>query len=126
MDYGKYVVVYHGVPVLRLNANLAKAQGVTDTELAEIADLHCQRLNIVASMESETDPAELKKLFADWTENQYLLQDKWHFKRSANYHKWWDVPHCTCPKLDNDDAYPSGDYFTHLQCPIHGSEDALS
>ena len=51
-----------------------------------------------------------------WTDIQYKLQDAWGFERDSNYHRFWDLPHCTCPVMDNNDAYPTKYTMVHSGC----------
>lgn len=52
-------------------------------------------------------------------EIEFTLQDLWGFERDKKFHKFWELPGCECPKMDNDDAYPHGRYIYSLGCPIH-------
>ena len=61
-----------------------------------------------------------KKLYVTWYELNLALQDLWNFEYDPNYIKWWKYPKCTCPKLDNEDAYPTGYYVIDNNCPVHG------
>lgn len=67
---------------------------------------------------SMSDVRKLKKLLSDWTEVNNVMQDVWGFEINSNNHASWRLPHCTCPKMDNDDFYPTMTYFT-MGCPIH-------
>lgn len=55
----------------------------------------------------------------EWVSNEYKLQDLWGFERNPNFHKFWEMEGCTCPKLDNEDEYPYRN-FVNTSCPIHG------
>ena len=44
------------------------------------------------------------------------------FEENLNYYKFWNVPFCSCAKMDCEDAYPSGRYYVNLECPVHGEK----
>ena len=56
----------------------------------------------------------------EWEHNEYILQELWGFSLNPNYHMFWEMEGCTCPKYDNLDAYPYGYYVMNAECPIHG------
>lgn len=59
-------------------------------------------------------------LLKAWTDINFALQSLWGFRRDQRYHKFWTVPRCTCPQLDNEDSYPTGYYIFNSECPLHG------
>jgi hypothetical protein len=55
---------------------------------------------------------------------EYRLQYLWGFPMDKNYHKYWfEVPGCTCPKLDNHDMIGSSRAVFNMTCPFHGIGD---
>ena len=62
----------------------------------------------------------VKEYLELWTQNEYSLQELWGFPKDPNYHKFWEMAGCTCPKMDNEDAYPTGYYIRVGDCPLHG------
>jgi len=53
------------------------------------------------------------------TECEFNLQESWGFPRNINFHKFWERPGCSCPRLDNEDLYPSGPYYRCSDCQLH-------
>ena len=106
---------------IRLNERLILQQNLSESEVAEILRLHEYKLTIRAKMKAlPPDNPKIKAYAKDLEQVEFLLQDAWKFERNIHYHKFWEAPHCTCPKMDNDDAWPSGHYVRHLGCPVHG------
>ena len=106
---------------IRLNERLILQQNLSESEVAEILRLHEYKLTIRAKMKAlPPDNPKIKAYAKDLEQVEFLLQDAWKFERNINYHKFWEAPHCNCPKMDNDDAWPSGHYVRHLGCPVHG------
>ena len=113
------LVVWHkGKETLMLNKRLLDQQNCW-TNLEAIKACHSEKLHIYDEM-NETDDTGLLMLFdALLTQIEYELQGLWGFPLDIKYHRFWERPKCTCPKLDNADWYPvrqviSGD------CPLHG------
>ena len=114
-----YLTVYFNEkPVLVLNGRLLEKQKAWDN-LDEIKSTHIKRLLIEEKMKNTDNPSELKELFEDWTDYQFVLQSLWGFKLCANFHKFWEVPKCKCPVMDNKDRYPISRVINQ-ECPVHG------
>ena len=88
--------------------------------LKKIKELHIKRYELYDKINSEVDSKKLEMLGKDSTELEFQLQELWNFKRDINFHRFWDLPKCRCPKLDNDDTYPFGFYVVSGDCPLHG------
>lgn len=61
-----------------------------------------------------------RTLYPLWYKNEKTLQKMWGFEDNETYIKFWQYPYCACPKMDNNDSYPSGHYYINGNCPIHG------
>lgn len=106
---------------VRLNGRLILQQNLSESEVDHILRLHEYKLTVRAKMKAlPSDNPKIKDYAADLEQIEFLLQDAWKFERNINYHKFWEAPHCTCPKMDNDDAWPSGYYVRNFGCPVHG------
>lgn len=89
--------------------------------LDQIKELHIKRLELYDRIKKEKLPEALKALAEESTEIEFKLQELWKFKRNRDFHKFWELPKCECPVLDNDDRYPYGYYVITCTCPLHGS-----
>jgi len=114
-----YTVYFNGEPITRLNDALVQ-QGITDEGLEELKRLHQDRLLTEQFMEGTDDPKKLKALFEVWTNIQYSLQMAWGFPEDANYHRFWEVPKCACPPIDNSERLGTPYKIVDSACPIHG------
>ena len=107
------------------NPELVKRMKVPLKNVMTIDRLHMIVDELISDMK-KTDPksAEFKELLQKWRQVQFELQQLWSFK--VDQGKWCEyrLPHCSCPKLDNDDMgyhmYFSGD------CPVHADLDLSS
>ena len=84
---------------------------------------HLLREYLEKEMKQDIGIIELKDTYNKWFENEKNLQKLWGFPEDENYIRWWWVPKCTCPKLDNDDNYPIGYYTTSMYCPLRGNQE---
>jgi len=110
------VVEYYGEEVMLLNKRLLDQQNAWGN-LQLLKDLHWERIRIERTM-PKLD-ANKTLLLEQWTENQFALQRAWGFPEDAKFHRFWDIPSCGCPKMDNNDAYPTGYYTKSAACILH-------
>lgn len=103
-----------------INRRLAIQKNLSLEQISVIENLHVLRDKLFNVMQNETDIDKLKDMDKQCTDIEFKLQDAWNFDENSNYHKFWYRPHCTCPKIDNDDAYPTGYYVRNNNCPLHG------
>lgn len=108
---------------IRLNRRLIERQQLTQEEVNVIARLHDKKHRIFDRMEREAVPHRLRALANEVKDIEFDLQEAWRFERNAAFHEFWNVPKCTCPKLDNIDCKGSGRMFFAVSCPIHGDVD---
>lgn len=112
-------VVYKGVKVTRLNPRLVAQKNLSEEEVEHIKRLHVVRLEIEDHMR-EAPEVDLKALYADWHDNQQYLQEAWKFPKNDNFIRFWEVPRCTCPKMDNEERCGVGHFIVSCNCPVHG------
>lgn len=115
----RLVVSHKGKEVLMLNKDLLDRQNCWEN-LEHIKAGHRARLELEDKMKATDDQALLKALDRAYTEVEFRLQDFWGFDRNINFHKFWNRPKCQCPRMDNEDAYPTGYYVRTDSCPLHG------
>jgi hypothetical protein len=101
------------------NTTLAKRQGVDETACKVINHLHILRDYLNDSVAYEDDADHKKAIYSLWFENEKLLQKLWNFPEDENYIKFWTFSACSCPKEDNEERFPIGNYIQHSSCPIH-------
>lgn len=53
------------------------------------------------------------------TDIEFNIQTLYGIDEDINYHRFWEIPKCTCPKIDNSLKFPKGDYDYDEECPIH-------
>lgn len=92
---------------------------LTQEQVDVILALHEERLNIEEAMQTASG-LQLKHLNVAWMTNQGYLQLYWGFERDERFIRFWEVPGCTYPAIDNSEAWPTGYYSISGACPIHG------
>lgn len=114
----KYSCFYLGRE-LRINKSLAEEKGLTDDALLKIQELYFLR-EATKDLMAKVENLDLLPGLADvLTDLEFQLQDLWGFGRNPNYHNWFDVPRCTCPKMDNKDSLGSSTRYHDGICPVH-------
>lgn len=120
MEKRRSSVYHNGKFVYSLNEKLAERQGVTDQEMINLVDLHQEKLSIFSQMEAISDRAELRRMAGLVEGIEFEMQKNWHFPQDATFHEWYNVPNCTCPKMDNEDRRGTSYRVVDAKCPIHG------
>ena len=118
-DNLKEYIVKYGDYETCINRDLLVTQGV-EKNLETIKDLHLAKFKIFDKIENTDDKDELKKYAYELNHIEFNLQEAWGFPRSNNYHKFWLMPKCKCPKMDNEERYPGAFYVVNASCPLHG------
>lgn len=105
---------------IKLNETLIAKCGLSPFAVAEIIQLHWRRKAVMGVME-EAEKSDLKRLAAMITKIDFKLQKLWGFPYNANFHRFWLLPGCECPKVDNEERYGTKHFIFVDNCPIHGS-----
>ena len=71
--------------------------------LEAIKDTHQFKMLLYSMIEDTNDPDEIKSLANDITECEFELQRLWKFTEDLKFHRFWEYPKCSCPKMDNED-----------------------
>lgn len=115
------VVKFDGIPLFSLNKSLVETQGVQENVEA-IKDTHELKFLFGEMIKLEKNNAMIKALADDIRQCEFELQKLWKFSEDDRFHRFWETPKCECPKMDNEDRYPTGQYVINLSCPIHGNK----
>ena len=106
-----------------INRELAKERGLSEETIAQIQKLQDKRDEIEKEMAYCWDFAEEKAkildIFDQWKINEFALQVLWGFEPNANYHRDFNLPYCTCPKLDNEDVLGTSIRYVTEGCVYH-------
>lgn len=103
-----------------LNKDLIIKQNLSDEEVEQLESLHRERVILEHLIETSIEE-DIKSYANLHLENNRELQKAWKFEVDDKYYRFWDLPKCGCPKMDNDDNYPSGYYYKNNNCLLHGN-----
>jgi hypothetical protein len=119
-DPESFIVRFPGRDEFFLNPDLCKKQNITAEGLQELKNLHYKVQQVLQDMENTDKPETLKALNNSWKDLQFKLQLTWGFDQNANFHHWYTVPKCRCPKIDNAERWGTKYGIISGDCPIHG------
>jgi len=87
--------------------------------LDEIKDHFTIKFELFTEMEKTDETEELRELADKITQNEFIIQELFNFDRDARFHRFWELPKCECPRMDNMDSWGTGRSVTSSNCKIH-------
>ena len=110
----KYLVKYE-----ELRDRVEKDRISNSKNLTKLKNCLKERLKIYDIIEkSETDD-NLNQYYKKLTDIEYNMQILYGEDEDISFHRFWETPKCTCPKIDNLEIYPSETPYFDKDCPIH-------
>ena len=109
-----------GKAIGRLNRALVEKQGISEEAQRKIIRSHEVLNKVYDQMSIIANPEKLRHLAKRVTRIEFIQQDLWKFDRNANFHNWFEVPGCKCPKMDNRERKGTEYGIINTECPIHG------
>ena len=103
-----------------INSRLVANQGLSLDDVDRINNLHIVRNCYLTLMENVNDKEDLRYFTKIITQIDFKLQEIWKFKEDSSYHRFWELPKCDCPKMDNMDTYGTGHRYINPNCLLHG------
>lgn len=117
----KYVVLGpNGKPMFILNSFLVHKQNISDEQLEALKLSHQLKHVLFEGARSTSDPLKLKLLAVVFDTLESEQQKLWNFPVNTDFHRFFDLPGCTCPKLDNDERLGTKYHIYSKNCKIHG------
>ena len=104
-----------------LNKNLISSQNIDGYDVVKLLKLHQIKNCFFNLAEKFDDKSDLKYISEIVTEIEFQLQNVWRFNQDLVYHKFWELPKCSCPKMDNEDVYGTGHRYINSNCIYHGN-----
>lgn len=114
---------------MTINMKLAKERGLSNERIRHIQNVQTQRDAIIYVMKvTSPDTYEEYEDFISFIKGEaellartdYRLQELWGFEQNSDWHKFWETPHCSCPKMDNLDRWGTGHAVVSMHCILHG------
>ena len=116
VNLGK-LFVQHGKFSCYINSHLLDKQNAWK-KLNAIKKLHVEKMKLFEKMETCKE-SELPGYAKNIEDVEFKLQKAWGFTQDKDFHRWFDVPRCTCDKMDNEDFYGTKFRSYNLNCPVH-------
>ena len=111
----------NGNPMGRLNRVLVEKQDISEEAQRKIIRSHVALNKVYDQMSLTANPEKLRRLAKRVTRIEFIQQDLWKFGRDENFHNWYEVPGCKCPKMDNRERKGTKYGIVNCGCPIHGN-----
>jgi hypothetical protein len=110
-----------------VNPQLIAKMKVSLANLECIKALHLRRYHIFDEMRTlDEESMGYKKIarpmLKELTQIEFDLQEAWGFPKDSNFHRFWDIPGCTCPTIDNNERIGTGYFIINGGCPLHGGD----
>lgn len=85
-----------------------------------IKKLQIEKFKVFKKMEKTDDKLKLRAFAEEIEQLDFKLQKAWNFPEDRNFHEWYNIPKCICPKSDN--KHKSGTEYRVIRetCPVHG------
>lgn len=108
-----------------LNERLVNKQNISQVEIDALKTSHQLKHYIFKKAESCKQNETTLKMLAKMFETLEFEQQKlWHFPLDKNFHHFFELPGCTCPKSDNLNVCGTLLKYISHTCPIHYDGDA--
>ena len=111
---------------MSINMALAVRLGFGEKRVAKIVLTQALAEACIDEMRRLSPTIESRSTFLalakSWTSTQFILQALWKFPEDARFHRFWELPHCACPKVDNEERWGTDWTIRASQCPLHGEE----
>lgn len=108
----KYLVKYE-----ELRDRVDEKRILNEKNLDKLKNCLLEKLKIYSLIERNDD--NLSQFYKKLTNIEFDMQLLYGEVEDISYHKFWETPKCTCPKIDNIEIYPSKTPFFDKKCPIH-------
>lgn len=103
----------------RVNPILIRKMGLDFDSIKKIENLQRIRGYFFNIIEISDDFSEIKRISNIVTQINFQLQKLWKFDQDENMHRWFDIPKCSCPKLDNEESLGTPSRIIDPNCIIH-------
>ena len=123
-EYNKFIkfirIERNGVLQMYLNPRLILKQGIGEKEVRTLRRLHLKRIKMFEEMKKLKSKKSLLPYVEKLEKLEFAMQKAWGFTQDVKFHSWWNrAPHCTCPRIDNDDMFGTGLRIISSDCILH-------
>jgi type I site-specific restriction-modification system R (restriction) subunit len=109
----KYLVKYN-----ELRDRVEKKRVSNKKNLPKLKNCLLEKLKIYDQIE-KSDIDNLIIYYKKLTDIEFNMQLLYGEEEDISYHRFWETPKCTCPKIDNLEIFPFNNPIFDSNCPIH-------
>lgn len=110
----KYLVKYED-----LRDRVEKDRVSNKKNLTKLKNCLKEKLKIYDIIEKSESNDNLQQYYKKLTDIEYNMQLLYDEEEDITFHRFWETPKCTCPKIDNLELYPTDKPIFDDNCPIH-------
>jgi len=89
----------------------------SEKNLEKLKNCLKEKLKIYDIIEKSDD--NLQQYYKKLTDIEFDMQLLYEEEEDVSFHRFWETPKCTCPKIDNTENFPSEEPIFDKKCPIH-------
>ena len=102
-----------------LNPLLVQMQSLSSENIHALKATHAIRTMLFEQILAAVGATALLGLARLHDQIEALQQQLWGFEVTLNHRRWFDVPHCRCPKGANDRLMGKPVRIVDVCCPVH-------
>jgi hypothetical protein len=111
-----------------LNPILMRQQNLQQDRYDMLIESHRLKFMIMDTMEKH-DPV-MDRGFIRWCAElidklEFVQQAFWGLSLDPNFHMFWILPHCSCPKAENEHLWGTCVHMHDPDCPIHSGDPLI-
>lgn len=107
-----------------INPVFLKKHGA-EGNLEEIKRTFALKFHLMDLMDKLEDEPSLRVMDRALQDLEFRIQELFNFTPDRNFHRFWERPHCLCPKMDNQDSWGTGHAIFNMGCPLHGKKEEI-
>lgn len=93
--------------------------------LEKLKQCFSMKFHIMDMMEQLEDEADIRIMDRTLQDIEFRIQELFNFPPNKNFHRFWERPHCTCPRLDNQDSWGTNHIVVNMGCIVHGKAQEI-
>lgn len=110
----KYLVTFED-----LRDRIEKDRISNNKNLDKLKNCLIEKLKIYDAIEKSESDDNLRQYYKKLTDIEFNMQLLYGEDEDVTFHRFWETPKCTCPKIDNLENFPSEIPIFDSNCPIH-------
>jgi hydroxymethylpyrimidine pyrophosphatase-like HAD family hydrolase len=115
----KYKVFFNGELIHQISKNRIIEKNINDYELEDIKDAYIKEHLLALRLKNTYDIEKVDEI----VKKHFILfkrfQQLYHYNLNINYYRFWELPKCSCPKLENIKLIGENKRIISPQCVLH-------